>query len=230
MDFPNSQSRLLPTPGEGYQLIHHEALPYSDGASFITHNIGVYVNFAQARVAAEDLIERTLNDYLRRGYYGRYYDEIDLDLRGLITRYVDTVLDGYDLKREFPISEFLIQFVEVWDHIWEAEARPVEEEPLFGIKPSGFSNMQGTNTGAKRPDPILVVRLPVPVDRNPPSTEQRTAVFPRVLLRTEPRPVDESTERPPSPRPHFAKESEVTWQVLAVRTTCEAYTDFVPSP
>jgi hypothetical protein len=140
------------------------------------------------------------------------------------------VLDGYYLKREFPINEFLIQFVEVWDNTWESEARLVGEKPLFGIMPSRVSNMQGTNTNVRRPDPIVVVRLPVPVDRNPPSTEQRTAVFHRVLTRTEPRFVDESTERPPSPCPHFAEDTEVTWQVLAVRAACEIYTDIIPSP
>jgi hypothetical protein len=85
------------------------------------------------------------------------------------------------------------------------------EEPLFGIKPSRVSNMQDTNPGVRRPDPIVVVRLPVPDDRNPPSTEQRTAVFPCVLKRAEPMFVPESTERPPTPRPHFTEEIDVEW-------------------
>jgi hypothetical protein len=71
--------------------------------------------------------------------------------------------------------------------------------------------MQDTNPGVSRPDPIVVVRLPVPDDRNPPSPEQRTAVFPCVLKQAEPMIVPESMERPPTPRPHFTEETEVEW-------------------
>jgi hypothetical protein len=118
MDLPGNQRHLLPIPGEGYQLIHYQKHPYDDEAPLVTHKIGVYVNFEQAQVAAQDLLDRTLSDYLRQGYYGRYWDEIDLSLRGLITCYVDIWVDGYQLKREFPLSEFLIWFVEVWDSTW----------------------------------------------------------------------------------------------------------------
>jgi hypothetical protein len=206
----DSQPRLLPIPDKGFEVLHYQVLPYADGTPTVVQNLGVYPNFAQAQAVARHELERTLIDYHQQGYHGRYSDEIDLNLRGLITKYNGALVDGYLLLREIPLSEFVIKIVEVWDNTWEAEARLAEEELLLGTKLRKVSNMSGT-IGARRPEPIVVVRLPVSVDRNPPSTDQRTAVFPYVLKRAEPMHVSESTERPPTPRPHFTEEAEVEW-------------------
>jgi hypothetical protein len=208
-----SHPRLLPTPGEGFHVLHYQCLLPTDSSSIIPHDLYIYPNFAQAQLAAQDELDRTLTDYLQQGYTGRYYYEINLELQGLITLYIGTEVDGYQLWREIPLSEFRIEAVDVWDYTWEAEARLAQEEFLFGIKISRVNNMSGVITGVRRTEPIVVVRVPAPEDRNPPSAEERLVVFQKVLKHPKPVWVAESEEtvRPHTPRPHFAEEMEVEW-------------------
>ncbi|EOA90696.1 hypothetical protein ACJQWK_11436 [Exserohilum turcicum] len=136
MDLVNAQQPLH-IPGIGFQVFHYRHDIFTPGIPPMAHHIGVFTSLAHAQEAARFEFERVLAEYLTHGYYGRCFNEIDLNLRGLITAYVDIVEHGRVLRREVYLNEFHITTVDVWDPTWDAEVRRVGENMLFNGLRSG---------------------------------------------------------------------------------------------
>jgi hypothetical protein len=109
----NAGQPLLQAPGLGFQVLHYHRSSLDPDSSIIVHHIGNYHTFVLAQAAALFELRRTLNDYLRIGYYGRYYEKIDSKLWGLITAYKESTVHGYMLMREIPMNEFRLETLNV---------------------------------------------------------------------------------------------------------------------
>jgi hypothetical protein len=194
----------LPAPGLGFEAVRYEKRSLSSDSFIIVHRIGIYHTFAIAQAAAQNDLQRTLVDYLRRGYYGRYFNDIDLEQRGLITVYHESSVDGYMLNREIPVSEFRLATINVWDNAWEAETRLLGEELSFGNPRGGIiSNMQGTGTA------MPIVRLPVKSAlHKEPSAPERIAKRGEHVVMPEPAPP--SPQFPP-PGVQYDEEHQPEW-------------------
>jgi hypothetical protein len=181
----------LPALGLGFEAVRYEKRSISSDSLIIVHRIGIYHTFAIAQAAAQNDLQRTLVDYLRRGYYGRYFNDIDLKQRGLITAYHESLVDGYMLNREITVSEFRLATINVWDNTWEVETRLLGEELSFGNPRGGIiSNMQ--ETGMTMP----TVRLPVkPELYKEPSTPEHIVKRGEYVVMPEPAPT--SPQFPP---------------------------------
>jgi hypothetical protein len=173
-------------------------------SSIIVHHIGIYHTLVLAQAAALFVLRRTLNDYLRIGYYGRYYEEIDSKLRGLITAYKESTVHGYMLMREIPMSEFRLETLNVWGSEREAETRLAGEELRFENPRGGIiTNTQGTSTA------LPVVRLPVkPQQHKQPATPKRIAKRGEHVVMPEPA---RSSPQLPPPGAKYDEECQPEW-------------------
>lgn len=99
--------------GRNFQVIHLRNPSFSSNGTESFDMLGIYPSLATAQRIAIRALEYALDGCRRRGYRGRYADEIDLQLRGLITVLVE------DSQDEIPLSEF---------HIHEVYLEPNREE------------------------------------------------------------------------------------------------------
>jgi hypothetical protein len=195
---------LLQAPGLGFQVLHYHRSSFDPDSSIIVHHIGIYPTFALAQTAALFALHRIVNDYLRIGYHGRYYEQIDLNLWGLVTAYKESTLDGYVIMREIPMNEFRLETLDVWDNAWESDTRLAGEELQFGNPRGGiFANMQGTGRA------FPAVRLPAdPEQPKEPATPKHIARRGEHVVMPEPAP---SSPQFPPLGPQYDEECQPEW-------------------
>jgi hypothetical protein len=128
----------------GFQVLHCWNDITKPDTPPMAHNIGIFTSLEHAQDATRRVFKHVLETYRNKGYYGRCFDEVDLNLRGLITAYVDT-LDATRqvIRRELLLSEFHIVTVYVCNPSWGAETHRVDSDPLATLPRMVYkSNMQ----------------------------------------------------------------------------------------
>lgn len=94
------------------QVVHSWNPTCSIQASYPIEYLATYSDLVTAQAAAYHTLEQALAEYRRRGYRGRYYKDIDLRTRGLITAYVGRSEEPAWGSNEIWLSEILIRIVE----------------------------------------------------------------------------------------------------------------------
>ncbi|EDU48988.1 hypothetical protein PtrSN002B_009499 [Pyrenophora tritici-repentis] len=118
-------------PGVGFVLKHYHKPIFPPNAPVKIFYLGIFTSLTLAQEAAQHALQCTLSKLIDQGYHGRYWKDVDLELRGLVTAYGETVVNGHLATQEYCLSEFHMETIEVWDPSWDAEVHRSSEDALF---------------------------------------------------------------------------------------------------
>ncbi|KAF1938899.1 hypothetical protein EJ02DRAFT_436798 [Clathrospora elynae] len=202
---PDSPTRLQ-TSNKCFRVMHCRKFPLDPNALIFAHHLGTYPSLAEAQRVAQNAFRHTLTDYYRQGYLGRYSEEIDLRYRGLITLYVESLVDGYLIRRERRLSEFHIDVDNVWD-TWDDLGHSSDSDDHIRRESEEvlFKDTMERNNNKNAPKPKTVVNLPID------SNASRTI---RILQHRVP------IQLPVQPTPHLEVERAPLWS-----QTCTIWID-----
>jgi len=128
-------SEFLCQPEVGYRVLHHYTDPFVNGSPIYTGDLGVFSSFTVAQAVAIQMLNRTVIQLSALGLRGTVCKDINLLLKGLITK-----IDAD--QKELPLCEFEILREAMWEKTWGPPMGGVEGVLLdANADQAGGSNM-----------------------------------------------------------------------------------------
>jgi hypothetical protein len=114
------------SPNLGYQVLHHRNCGHNGVSSL---DIDTFITLQEAQRKAQDDLVSALHQYITNGWNGYYCNDIDLDMRGLVTRLV-TIDNANGTSRQAYdwLSEVHIYAVERLNELFHSQLALVTEQ------------------------------------------------------------------------------------------------------